>query len=135
MFSARTSAAMAVAAIVGCAGVASASEAKFTTFTCFGVGMVENPDVDGVAKMKFKANRGTTDLTLVLHGLLSNTAYVVFASSDVGGQQFDVTTNQQGKFTLNTDIVGDLASNNPVLILSRGSTDTVSTPVAYSFPN
>jgi hypothetical protein len=135
MFGLRTSAAVAAAALVTCASVASAAATtKFTTFTPFGVGMVENPNVDGVATMGFQANRNVTHVSAVVHGLLANTGYVVFASSDIGGQEFDITTNSQGKFTLNEDVAGNLEANNPAVIISRGSTDSGSEPVAFSLP-
>ena len=127
---------MAAAALLTCASVASAAaNTKFTDFTCIGVGMVENPNIDGVATMGFQANQGVTHVSVVTHGLLANTGYVVFPTSHIGGQEFDVVTNSQGKFSLNVDLAGDLAGNNPLIAISRGSTDSGSVVVAFSLPN
>jgi len=135
MFSMRTSAAMAVAALVTCASLAaSPNQKKFTTITPFGVGLTENPGVDGVAKLTYQTSQSVTHMSLVVHGLLADTGYVIFTSCDLGGQEFEVTTNSQGKFTLNADCAVDLPNNNPVLIISRGTTD-LSVAVAFAFPD
>jgi hypothetical protein len=92
------------------AGVANAAAlAKFKDWCAWpnpGTTVYENPQVDGVAILKYKQQTDVATLNVVVHRLLPNTAYAVYLFDDGGGpdvlfgqasQQF--TTDEDGSGT------------------------------------
>lgn len=109
-----------LAACVG-VGLALGAGVKFHEFVAVGAGMVENADVDGLAKYKYNANSTFSTLQVIAHGLKPNTTYSVLIESDVISCSFvDVfTTNNggNGNYQNATLNVGDLTGFHPRVTL------------------
>jgi len=98
---------------------ASSTSIVFGGFGAAGTnGPTENPHVNGVTKIKYKASLNQTHLELKVHGLRANVLYGVKMDGDGAGfsdpQAF--TTDDRGRGSFDFDVPGQAAPNTFVQI-------------------
>jgi hypothetical protein len=124
-----------VMSVCACFIAAMGAGLKYTSFTAEGPGITENPQVDGVAKVKYQANREENDFHLTISDLQPGTTYGVLVENlDTGTGFADgaaFTTNPQGHGTFQATFGGGdvtATSNVQVIIfLYDGDFDTLMT--------
>jgi hypothetical protein len=115
------------AAVALCALAVSHAQAtslvKFRDWEPLNDGIIENPDADGMAILRYNADLDQTEITMVLHRLQPNTEYGVFVLSDNADFASWFTTSSNGSIMFqNQDPWGsDLTSDNPELFIFRGT--------------
>lgn len=113
----------AVVAIVAAAGAAgmAGNTVRIKALTPIGTGITENPDGDGMVKVRF-SGLSDVEVHLHLHHFLPNTTYGLFM--DVGGfggpdDGSLITTNSGGNANINFSFNGFLPTDNVLVVIFR----------------
>lgn len=112
-------------AACACVGVMMAATVKFKAFLPAGVGDSANPQVDGMATLKYMADTGFTRLHLNVSDLVPNTTYSVMVDQadnpevSTGNRLMAFTTNHKGHgvFQSDTFAVGNISGGQPRVTL------------------
>lgn len=114
--------ALAVASAALASGLGSAaSTIRIRVFTPMGVGVLENPDGDGLAKIRLDEAEGSIDAHIHFHKLLPNTQYSLAidffeGGSPVGGVcEFLFTTNAGGNANIIETFFPPILTNEVVV--------------------
>jgi len=110
----------AVLVLAVCAGFVAALGAgvNFSSFAPTGLGIIENPRGDGMAKVKFIENQFETKFSIHITDFLPNTTYGVVLDGDGSGfaDGLAITTNGAGNGNYNRTIPGDARPNASVTV-------------------
>lgn len=104
--------------ILVCAGVGAAYAAvvKIKDLHPAGIGLIQNPNADGMAILHYKQQSGFTDVNVVITDFLPNTVYGVCLSP--GGQvSGTIETNESGNGHIHDDtFAGDITAGGCVTV-------------------
>jgi hypothetical protein len=138
MFSTRAAGFAVMCAFVG---VAMGAAVKFRSMEAVGMGMAENPRVDGMASYKYDQETTFSTVQVVMQDLKPGKLYSVLLESDVGGVSLlnAFTTNPAGNGQCNIASlnIGDLSAHNPkiTIFIWDGAHDGEGFPIHIDQPD
>lgn len=115
----------AVVAIVAAAGAAgmAGNTVRIKALTPISTGITENPDADGMVKVRFTPP-DNVEVHLHLHHFLPNTTYGLHMDFNQTGGPDDgsfITTNAGGNANINFTMNGFLPTDNIIVVIFRDS--------------